>query len=81
MYDASAEATTARAARADRITILDDTDGDGHADSTKDFVSGLNLVTGVEFGHGGVFVLNVPYLLFYPDATVTMCPTPIPRCC
>ena len=52
----------------DRITILEDTDGDGHADSAKDFVSGLNLVTGVEFGHGGVFVLNVPYLLFYPDA-------------
>jgi putative membrane-bound dehydrogenase-like protein len=53
---------------ADRITILEDKDGDGHADSAKDFVSGLNLVTGVEFGHGGVFVLNVPYLLFYPDA-------------
>ena len=33
----------------------------------KDFVDGLNLVTGVAFGHGGVFVLNAPYLLFYPD--------------
>ena len=32
-----------------------------------DFLDGLNLVTGVEFGHGGVFVLNPPYLLFYPD--------------
>ena len=51
----------------DRITILEDTDGDGRADRFKDFVSGLNLVTGVAFGHGGVFVLNVPYLLFYPD--------------
>ncbi|MEO2049509.1 MAG: PVC-type heme-binding CxxCH protein [Pirellulales bacterium] len=52
---------------ADRITILEDTDGDGKADKVKDFVDGLNLVTGVAFGHGGVYVLNVPYLLFYPD--------------
>jgi putative membrane-bound dehydrogenase-like protein len=53
---------------ADRITILQDVDGDGRADKFKDFLDGLNLVTGVEFGHGGVYVLNVPYLLFYPDA-------------
>lgn len=53
---------------ADRITILEDTNGDGHADRTKDFVDGLNIATGVEFGHGGVYVLNPPYLLFYPDA-------------
>ncbi len=52
---------------ADRITILEDTDGDGHADTAKDFVNGLNLATGVEFGYGGVYVLNPPYLLFYPD--------------
>lgn len=52
---------------ADRITILEDSDGDGTADLAKDFVNGLNLVTGVAFGHGGVFVLNAPYLLFYPD--------------
>ncbi|MBX3436157.1 MAG: c-type cytochrome [Planctomycetaceae bacterium] len=52
---------------ADRITILEDTDGDGRADRAKDFVSGLNLTTGFAFGYGGVFVLQVPYLLFYPD--------------
>jgi len=52
---------------ADRITILEDTDGDGRVDRSKDFVSGLNLATGIAFGYGGVFVLNVPYLLFYPD--------------
>ncbi|MCP4784131.1 MAG: c-type cytochrome [Fuerstiella sp.] len=52
---------------ADRITILEDIDGDGRMDRGKDFVSGLNLTTGIAFGHGGVFVLNVPYLLFYPD--------------
>jgi putative heme-binding domain-containing protein len=52
---------------ADRITILEDTDGDGRADLVKDFVAGLNLCTGVEFGYGGVFVIQTPYLLFYPD--------------
>ena len=52
---------------ADSITILEDTDGDGRADRSKDFVSGLNLASGLAFGHGGVFVLQVPYLLFYAD--------------
>src|SRR5262245_24592716 len=52
---------------ADRITILEDADGDGRTDRGRDFVDGLNLATGLAFGHGGVFVLNVPYLLFYPD--------------
>jgi putative membrane-bound dehydrogenase-like protein len=52
---------------ADRITILSDSDGDGRADRARDFVDGLNLATGLAFGHGGVFVLNVPYLLFYAD--------------
>jgi putative membrane-bound dehydrogenase-like protein len=51
----------------DRITICEDTDGDGKADKFTDFVTGLNLCTGLEFGRGGVFVLQVPYLLFYPD--------------
>ena len=52
---------------ADRITILSDTDGDGKYDQGRDFIDGLNLASGLAFGHGGVFVLNVPYLLFYPD--------------
>ncbi len=52
---------------ADRVTILEDTDGDGAADRARDFVDGLNLATSIAFGHGGVFVLQAPYLLFYPD--------------
>ena len=36
--------------------------------STRRFVEGLNLATSFEFGRGGVWVLNPPYLLFYPDA-------------
>jgi putative membrane-bound dehydrogenase-like protein len=52
---------------ADRITILEDKDGDGFFESAKDFVSGLNLASGMEIGHGGVWVAQAPYLLFYPD--------------
>ncbi len=42
-------------------------DGSKPQYKAKDFVSGLNLASGLAFGHGGVFVLQVPYLLFYPD--------------
>ncbi len=52
---------------ADRIKILEDTDGDGRADSVKVFVEGLNLASALAVGHGGVFVGQAPYLLFYPD--------------
>ena len=52
---------------ADRITIMEDTDGAGRANRYKDFVSDLNLCTGLAFGYGGVFVMQAPYLLFYPD--------------
>ncbi len=52
---------------ADRIKILEDTDGDGRADSAKVFVEGLNLASALAVGHGGVFVGQAPYLLFYPD--------------
>jgi putative membrane-bound dehydrogenase-like protein len=52
---------------ADRITILTAFNREGRATQVKDFVSGLNLASGLAFGHGGVFVLQAPYLLFYPD--------------
>lgn len=52
---------------ADRITVLTDEDGDGRYDSGRDFIDGLNLATGMAFGRGGVYVLQTPYLLFYPD--------------
>lgn len=50
----------------DRITIHEDTDGDGVYDKHKVFVEGLNIATSCARGRGGVFVLNPPYLLFYP---------------
>lgn len=52
---------------ADKITILEDKDGDGYYETAKDFVTGLNLASGMCLGHGGVFVAQPPYLLFYPD--------------
>ncbi len=51
----------------DRITIHQDTDGDGIFDRTKVFLDGLNFATAALKGRGGVFVMNPPYLLFYPD--------------
>lgn len=52
---------------ADRIRILEDTDGDGSADRATTFVEGLNLASGLALGRGGVFVAQAPYLLFYAD--------------
>ena len=67
LYDRVPEPPPKGPVGADRITILSDTDGDGVMDRGHDFVTGLNLTSGLAFGHDGVFVLNVPYLLFYPD--------------
>jgi putative membrane-bound dehydrogenase-like protein len=51
----------------DRLTILEGPDAGGRYHKSRDFVAGLNLASGFAFGHGGVFVLQAPYLLFYPD--------------
>lgn len=51
----------------DRITVFEDTDGDGHYDTHKDVITGLNIASSVAVGRGGIWVLNPPYLLFYPD--------------
>jgi putative membrane-bound dehydrogenase-like protein len=53
---------------ADKVTIFEDRDGDGRFESSKDFVTGLNITTAALPGKGGVWVMNPPYLLFYPDA-------------
>ena len=51
----------------DKIIILEDTTGDGKLDSQKVFMEGLNLVSGLEVGFGGVWVGAAPYLMFIPD--------------
>jgi putative membrane-bound dehydrogenase-like protein len=52
----------------DRILIFEDTDLDGTLDSRKVFIEGLNLISGMELGFGGVWVGAAPYLMFIPDA-------------
>jgi len=66
---------------ADRVTILIDEDGDGVAETSKDFVAGLNLASGLAFGYDGVFVLQTPYLLFYPDGDRDDVPDSDPEVC
>lgn len=51
----------------DRILIFEDTDGDGSFETRKIFKEGLNLVSGIEVGHGGVWVGAAPYFMFIPD--------------
>ena len=51
---------------ADRILVFEDTDGDGHFDKRTVFMEGLNLVSGIEVGFGGVFVGAPPNLIFIP---------------
>lgn len=53
---------------ADKITVFEDVDGDGKFDKVKDVITGLNICSSLAVGHGGIWVLNPPYLLFYPDA-------------
>ena len=52
---------------ADRITIHGSTKGDGKYDKHTTFIDGLSIATSCAKGRGGVWVLNPPYLLFYPD--------------
>ncbi|MEC5126402.1 PVC-type heme-binding CxxCH protein [Verrucomicrobiales bacterium BCK34] len=53
---------------ADKITVFEDTTGDGLYDSHRDVITGLNIATSCVTGAGGIWVTNAPYLLFYPDA-------------
>lgn len=50
----------------DRILILEDSNGDGTYETRKVFCEGLNLVSGIEVGFGGVWVGAAPYLMFIP---------------
>ena len=68
VYDRVPEPPPRGARGLDKITIHEDTDGDGAFDTHKTFVDGLNIATACVKGRGGVWVLNPPYLLFYPDA-------------
>jgi putative membrane-bound dehydrogenase-like protein len=51
----------------DRVKILEDTDGDGRMDKFTVFLDGLNIPSGIAVGHGGVWVVNSPDILFVQD--------------
>ena len=51
----------------DRIKILEDTDGDGRADSVKVFADGFTLATGLLLANNGVYVGAAPHLYFLQD--------------
>jgi putative heme-binding domain-containing protein len=51
----------------DRVKILEDHDGDGRCEKITTFADDLNIPTGVTTGHGGVWVLNAPDLLFFRE--------------
>ena len=51
----------------DRIKILEDTDGDGRADTVKVFAEGLNIPTSFTFSQGGIIVAHAPDFIFLKD--------------
>jgi putative membrane-bound dehydrogenase-like protein len=50
----------------DRVLIMEDTNGDGTLDKRTVFMEGLNLISGIELGMGGVWLASAPNLLFIP---------------
>jgi putative membrane-bound dehydrogenase-like protein len=50
-----------------RIMVYDDENGDGRHDKATLFADGINFISGLEVGFGGVWVGAPPYLLFIPD--------------
>ncbi len=68
VFDKVPEPPPADVSGKDVISVFEDTDGDGRYDTHQDVITGLNIATSVQVGHGGIWVLNPPYLLFYPDA-------------
>ncbi len=79
---ATVDGPLCRTAKAgDRILIFEDTDGDGKFDKRTVFMEGLNLVSGIEVGFGGVWVGAAPYLLFIPTTTATTSRTASRRSC
>jgi len=51
----------------DRVVILEDQDGDGKSDKRTIFTDKVQMLTSVEIGRGGVWLMCPPQLLFVPD--------------
>ena len=59
----------------DRVLIFEDKDGDGRFDSRKVFTDDVQMLTSVEVGRGGVWLMCPPQLLFIPTANGGDTPT------
>ena len=66
---------------ADKVTVFEDRDGDGVYETRRDVITGLNIATAAIKGAGGIWVMNPPYLLFYPDANDDDLPDGDPEVC
>lgn len=51
----------------DRVLIFEDTNADGVADKRTVFTDQVQMLTSVEVGHGGVWLMCPSRLLFFPD--------------
>ena len=51
----------------DRIVIFEDTDGDGRFDKRKVFHDGLQRLTSIALGFGGIWATCAPHFVFIPD--------------
>jgi putative membrane-bound dehydrogenase-like protein len=65
--------------KGDRILIFEDTRGTGKFDKKTVFMEGLNLVSGIEVGFGGVWIGAAPYLVFIPHDEKTDKPAGEPK--
>ncbi len=63
----------------DRILVFEDTDQNGTLDRRTVFRENLNFVSGLEVGHGGVWVGTPPDLLYIPDRDGDLQPDGKPR--
>jgi len=52
----------------DRVLIFEDTDGDGRFNNRTVFTDDVQMLTSIEVGHGGVWLMCPPRLMFIPDA-------------
>ncbi|QVL32033.1 DUF1080 domain-containing protein [Telmatocola sphagniphila] len=50
----------------DRVVIFEDTTGTGKFDKRTVFIEGLNLVSGIAYGFGGLYIGAAPQMLYIP---------------
>lgn len=58
----------------DRVSVHEDRDGDGKYETHHVFLDNLNIATAVAPVPDGLWVLNPPYLTFYPDKDKNLSP-------